>query len=95
MFDDSTTPVARPPVEETPTPVDTPTPVHSAAVQRYHSCRWRKPPEDGNASDHCAHRDVQPMAGTTGFDAEAWCPDCAFYKVRRVPKKRTVEDIGY
>jgi hypothetical protein len=35
------------------------------------------------------------MAGTTGFDAEAWCPDCQFYKVRRVPKKRQVDDFGY
>jgi hypothetical protein len=25
------------------------------------------------------------MAGTTGFDPEAWCPDCAFYKLRRTP----------
>jgi hypothetical protein len=35
------------------------------------------------------------MAGTNGFDPEAWCPDCAFYKVRRVPKKRSPEDYGY
>jgi hypothetical protein len=91
MFDDSTpSPIAPDGVE---TPDETPT--LSAAVQRYHSCRWRKPPEDGNALDFCSHRDVQPMAGTTGFDAEAWCPDCAFYKVRRVPKKRTADDYGY
>jgi hypothetical protein len=35
------------------------------------------------------------MAGTSGFDPGAWCPDCSFYKVRRIPKKRPVEDYGY
>jgi hypothetical protein len=94
MFDDPSSPLARPaavaPVE---TPVETP--VESAALQRYHSCRWRKRPEEGDPLDFCSHRDVQPMAGTTGFDAEAWCPDCSFYKIRRIPKKRTVEDYGY
>lgn len=91
MFDDSTSPSARPGAVETPVE----TPAQSAAVQRYHSCRWRKPPEDGNPLDFCGHRDVQPIAGTTGFDPEAWCPDCAFYKVRRIPKKRSPEDYGY
>jgi hypothetical protein len=93
MFDDPSSPGARPAAVA---PVDAPE--QSAAVQRYHSCRWRKPPEEGSPADHCAHRDVQPMAGTTGFDAEAWCPDCQFYKVRRIPKKRSPEeykDYGY
>jgi hypothetical protein len=90
MFDDPSAPVLRPPVAA---PVDAP--VESAAVQRYRSCRWRRPPEEGDSRDFCSHRDVQPMAGTTGFDPEAWCPECAFYKVRRIPKKRTVEDYGY
>ncbi|HTG89330.1 MAG TPA: hypothetical protein VL914_04015 [Vicinamibacterales bacterium] len=91
MFDDSSSPQSK------PTGIATPeeTPAQSAAVQRYHSCRWRKAPEDGNPQDFCSHRDVQPMAGTTGFDAEAWCPDCQFYKVRRIPKKRSPEDYGY
>jgi len=62
------------------------TPALSAAVQRFKGCRWRKAAENG-APDHCAHRDVQPMAGTASFDAEAWCPDCGFYKVRRNPRK--------
>jgi hypothetical protein len=90
MFDDSSSPVR-------PTAVATPeeTSAKSAAVQRYHSCRWRKAPEDDNPQDFCSHRDVLPMAGTTGFDPEAWCPDCQFYKVRRVPKKRAPEDYGY
>ncbi len=92
MFDDSSSPLARPTAVATPEEAPA---SQSAAVQRYHSCRWRKPPEDGNAADFCSHRDVLPMAGTTGFDPEAWCPDCAFYKVRRVPKKRPVEDYGY
>ncbi len=91
MFDDSSSPLARPTAVETPEEV----PVQSEAVQRYHSCRWRKAPDETNPLDFCSHRDVQPMAGTTGFDAEAWCPDCAFYKVRRVPKKRPVDDYGY
>jgi hypothetical protein len=91
MFDDSSSPSARPAALETPEEA----PAVSAAVQRYHSCRWRKPPEDGNALDFCSHRDVLPMAGTTGFDAEAWCPDCSFYKVRRIPKKRSPDDYGY
>jgi hypothetical protein len=91
MFDDSSSPQSK------PTGIATPeeTPAQSAAVQRYHSCRWRKAPEDGNPQDFCSHRDVQPMAGTTGFDAEAWCPDCQFYKVRRIPKKRSPDDYGY
>ncbi len=91
MFDDSSSPVSRPAAVEAPEEG----PSQSAAVQRYHSCRWRKAPEEGNPLDFCSHRDVLPMAGTNGFDAEAWCPDCQFYKVRRIPKKRPVEDYGY
>ncbi len=91
MFDDPSSPFARP---ATVAPVETPVEA-SPAVQRYHSCRWRKRPEEGDPSDFCSHRDVQPMAGTTGFDPEAWCPDCAFYKVRRIPKKRSPEDYRY
>ena len=90
MFDDRSAPITRPAAG-----ASVETPVQSPALQRYHSCRWRKPPEDGNPADYCSHRDVQPMAGTTGFDPEAWCPDCSFYKVRRIPKKRPVEDFGY
>jgi hypothetical protein len=68
-------------------------PAESAAVQRFKSCRWRRPPEDG--PECCGHRDVLPMAGTTGFDPEAWCPDCQFYKLRRTPKKRERDDYRY
>jgi hypothetical protein len=59
----------------------------SPATERFKSCRWRKAAEDG-IPDHCTHRDVLPMAGTAGFVPDSWCPDCAFYKARRVPKKR-------
>ena len=61
--------------------------VDSPATERFKSCRWRKPAEDG-IPDHCTHRDVLPMAGTAGFVPDSWCPDCSFYKQRRVPKKR-------
>jgi hypothetical protein len=62
----------------------------SPAVARFKSCRWRRPPEEG--PECCGHRDVLPMAGTSGFDPEAWCPDCTFYKLRRTPKKREPQD---
>jgi hypothetical protein len=67
-------------------------PAQSAAVLRFKSCRWRRPPDEG--TECCGHRDVLPVAGTTGFDPEAWCPDCAFYKLRRTPKKRSPEDYN-
>jgi hypothetical protein len=31
---------------------------------------------------------VKPYAGATAFDAEAWCPECQYFKLRRTPKKR-------
>ena len=65
----------------------------SAAVTRFKSCRWRRPPEEG--PECCGHRDVLPMAGTTGFDPEAWCLECTFYKLRRTPKKRDPNDYHY
>jgi hypothetical protein len=68
------------------------TPTVSAAVIKFKSCRWRRPPEDG--PECCGHRDVLPIAGTS-FNPEAWCPDCAFYKLRRTPKKRNPDDYRY
>lgn len=68
-----------------------PAPV-SAAVEKFRSCRWRAAPEDG---EYCTHRDVLPFAGKDGFVAESWCPDCAFYKLRRTPKKRERLDFSY
>ena len=84
-------PSASPTTPNTPTPVDSP--ALSPAVAKFKSCRWRRPPDEG--VECCGHRDVLPMAGTTGFDPEAWCPDCTFYKLRRTPKKRSPEDYRY
>ena len=64
----------------------------SPAVERFQTCRWRKPHENGSA-DCCGHRDVLPMTGANGFDPTAWCPDCGYYKLRRTPKKR--DDYGF
>ena len=64
----------------------------SPAVVKFKSCRWRRPPEEG--PECCGHRDVLPIAGTS-FNPEAWCADCAFYKLRRTPKKRSPDDHRY
>jgi hypothetical protein len=68
-------------------PVPAPSETLSAAAQKFQSCRWRRPAENGTP-ECCGHRDVLPITGAHGFDAEAWCPDCEFYKLRRTPKKR-------
>jgi hypothetical protein len=72
---------------------DVVTPTMSPAVARFKSCRWRRPPDEG--PECCGHRDVLPIAGTTGFDPEAWCPDCRFYKLRRTPRKRGPDEYRY
>jgi hypothetical protein len=66
--------------------VDAPATALSPAVDRFRSCRWRRPPEDG--SECCTHRDVLPMAGATSFNPEAWCPECQYFKAKRAPRKR-------
>jgi hypothetical protein len=66
--------------------VDVPSAALSPAVDRFRSCRWRRPPEDG--SECCTHRDVLPMAGATSFNPEAWCPGCEHFKAKRAPRKR-------
>jgi hypothetical protein len=63
----------------------------SANLVRFNSCRWQQPAEHGNAA-FCTHREVKPYAGTAGFDADAWCPECQYYKLRRAPKKKTPGD---
>ena len=73
-----------------PTPVTSDNP-QSAAFVRFGSCRWQQPAEDGNQA-FCTHREVKPYAGTAGFDADAWCPECQYYKLRRAPKKREPRD---
>jgi hypothetical protein len=84
-----TDPFSRSPHDEAgaPTAIES-----SPAVMKFKSCRWRRPPEDG--PECCGHRDVLPIAGTS-FNPEAWCPDCAYYKLRRTPKKRSPDDYGY
>jgi hypothetical protein len=72
-----------PPTSETATPPAEP--AAAPAVMKFKSCRWRCAPEDG---EFCTHRDVLPFAGKNDFKADSWCPECAFYKLRRTPKKR-------
>ena len=85
--------IVRANVPETSSPQPAEAPAASAAVMKFKSCRWRRPPEEG--PECCGHRDVLPMAGASGFDPQAWCPDCSFYKLRRTPKKRSAEDYRY
>ena len=83
------------PFPPSPTPADSPSPAGdqtanaaetvAPAVVKFKSCRWRSAPEDG---EFCTHRDVLPFAGKNDFKADSWCPECAFYKLRRTPKKR-------
>ena len=76
-----------------PTPSTSDNP-QSAALVRFRSCRWMQPAENGNA-EFCMHREVKPYAGSSSFDADAWCPDCQYYKPRRTPKKRSSDDYTY
>lgn len=63
----------------------------SVADDRFDTCRWRSA-RDVDGPPHCSHRDVLPLAGTGGFRADAWCPDCTFYKPRRITRKRNADD---
>jgi hypothetical protein len=81
------------PVDQTTTGSSPTSSSLTPAVAKFKSCRWRRPPEEG--PECCGHRDVLPIAGTTGFDAEAWCPDCTFFKLRRTPKKRPLDEYRY
>ena len=89
MFDDPSGP---------PSPEQAPSPQagdsRALAEARFRSCRWHAK-LDGGESPYCTHRDVLPFAGTTGFNPEAWCPDCDFYKLRRTPKKRGRSELEY
>jgi hypothetical protein len=71
------------PSETAPSPAAQPE--LSPADTRFKSCRWRATPDQGA---FCTHRDVLPFAGKEGFSADSWCLECAFYKLRRTPKKR-------
>ena len=51
-----------------------------------------EPPEDGNPL-RLLRAPRRPADGRHHrLRPEAWCPDCAFYKVRRIPKKRAPQD---
>jgi hypothetical protein len=84
-------PPADPPGDQ---PAAAPAPPQPAGLARFNSCRWQQPAEEGNAA-FCTHREVKPYAGTAGFDPEAWCVDCQYYKLRRVPKKRAPDEYRY
>ena len=66
----------------------------STGFVRFTSCRWQQPAEDGR-EPFCTHREVKPYAGTSAFDADAWCVDCQYYKLRRAPKKRNPDEYRY
>ena len=89
---DDQPPTDAPDSESPSTPPDSPAANEaSPAEARFRSCRWRKTPDGGGVS-YCAHRDVLPFAGALSFKADAWCPDCKFYKLRRSPRKRPGAD---
>lgn len=90
-FNNETPPLSPDPQAAAPATPDIPP---SAALARFRACRWMQPEEDGNAA-FCTHREVKPYAGSSSFDADAWCPDCQYYKLRRAPKKRSSDDYGY
>ena len=83
-----------PSVEKAPDPVPPAAdqPAANPAVAKFNTCRWKATPEQG---DFCTHRDVLPFAGKEGFKPDSWCPECAFYKLRRTPKKRERIDYSY
>jgi hypothetical protein len=90
-FDPDRPPPVPPPSEPAP---DAAQAAVSAGFARFRSCRWQQPAENG-LQEFCTHREVKPYAGTSNFDADAWCPDCIHYKLRRVPKKRSPDDYSY
>ena len=91
MFDDSDRPLepgasSRPQGEPEASPAQAQgAPDASPAQARFRACRWHAEADD---QQYCSNRDVLPYAGKRGFDPEAWCPDCALYKLRRTPKKQ-------
>jgi len=79
------------PIPLTPVTSDNP---ESAAGVRFRSCRWMQKEDSGNQA-FCTHREVKPYAGMQGFDADAWCPECQYYKLRRAPRKRSDDSYTY
>ncbi len=67
---------------------DEPEPTPAAA--RFQKCRWSVTEDE---QEYCSNPDVLPYAGKGGFTPEAWCLDCALYKLRRKARKpRRVDD---
>ena len=85
-------PEGAPAAQEAPAAREAPPAEASPAAARFRSCRWHEQ-KDGNA-EYCSHPDVLPYAGRNGFKAEAWCPECAFHKVRRSTRRRDA-DLDY
>ena len=84
-FDDvPTAPAAEDETVKTATP-DPP------AVARFRACRWHEQIE--GAAEYCSHGEVLPYSGKHGFNADAWCPDYTFFKVRRKVRRR--DDDGF
>jgi hypothetical protein len=82
-----------------PSPTAAPAPAtsdvpESAAFVRFRSCRWQQPKDESSSTEFCTHREVKPYAGMTGFDPNAWCTDCQYYKLRRAPKKRSPDSYN-
>ena len=82
MFDDSG---AERSTHEAPAPAPDP------ALARFRACRWHD--EDDGGAGYCRHGEVLPYAGRHGFSAQAWCPDCTFYKARRKTRPRDTADL--
>ena len=78
--------------EPPPSPEAKQEPEVSAAVARFATCRWHETQDAGAA--YCSHRDVLPFAGRNGFNSDAWCPECEFFKVKRTVKKRAATDYN-
>lgn len=92
MVDDAVAPArtaSSTPDEAAESPEDASVPQDAAAVARFRSCRWHAG-LDGTA-EYCSHAEVQPYAGRNGFNAESWCPECAFYKARRSARRRDAD----
>ncbi len=87
MYDDAVAPAVATTPDQAAPPDEAP-----PAVTRFRSCRWHEQ-KDG-AAEYCSHPDVLPYAGRNGFNAEAWCLECTFYKARRNARKRDA-DLDY
>lgn len=65
-------------------------PEPTPAEVRFRACRWSA---RAAGQEYCSNPEVLPYAGKGGFNAEAWCLDCTFYKLRRkAPKPRRPDD---